>query len=140
MTKIEIIETRAAGDEHQVVTFSRPNGGARDYRRKPCKTCPWRRDAAGEFPAEAFRHSARTAYDMAIPVFSCHSGGTYKPATCAGFLMRGADHNLSVRLAYHRGEIGNDLDDNGLALFDSYREMAIANGVDPDDPTIKPCR
>lgn len=30
----------------------------------------------GEFPAEAFRHSAPTAYDMAESGFSCHSAGT----------------------------------------------------------------
>ena len=140
MDKIKIIETRAAGDDHQVVTFARPEGSSTCYRRKPCKKCPWRQDAVGEFPAEAFRHSARTAYDMALSVFSCHSAGKENPATCAGFLMRGADHNLSVRMSYFRREIGNDLDDKGLALFESYRDMAIANGVDPDDPILKPCR
>lgn len=30
--------------------------------------------------------------------------------------------------------------DDGIALYDSYREMAVANGVPPDDPIIAPCR
>ncbi|MGO4801189.1 DUF6283 family protein [Pseudomonas sp. W22_MBD1_FP4] len=140
MKVIKVIETRAAGADHQVVTFESSTEGGRCYRRKPCKKCPWRKDSVGEFPAEAFLHSARTAYDMAQSVFSCHSTGTDKPSTCAGFLMRGAAHNLSIRLSYIRREIGDDLDENGHELFESYREMAIANGVDPDDPILKPCR
>ncbi|KEH15289.1 hypothetical protein MTR_1498s0010, partial [Medicago truncatula] len=58
----EITRTRAAGPDHQVVTVQ---GGKGSYRRRPCAKCPWRVDATGEFPADAFRHSAETAYDMA---------------------------------------------------------------------------
>jgi hypothetical protein len=63
----------------------------------------WRVDANGEFPAEAFRHSASTAYDMAQHTFACHESGSKKPATSAGFLLRGADHNLAVRLGFMTG-------------------------------------
>jgi hypothetical protein len=77
---------------------------------------------------------------MAENTFACHSSGTKRPATCAGFLLRGAGHNLSVRLAYIQGQIQDDLDDEGLELFDSYREMAIANGVDPGDSVLAKCR
>ena len=70
------------------------------YRRNPCAKCPWRVEAVGEFPAEAFKHSASTAYDMSDRVFGCHDSGTSKPATCAGFQLRGAYHNLRVRMAY----------------------------------------
>lgn len=67
--------------------------------------------------------------------------GKEKPTTCAGFLLRGADHNLSVRLNLINGELGlNQVSDGGVDLFDSYAEMAIANGVDPEDPILKPCR
>ncbi|AVK09334.1 DUF6283 family protein [Pseudomonas aeruginosa] len=34
----------------------------------------------------------------------------------------------------------NQVSDGGVDLFDSYAEMAIANGVDPEDPILKPCR
>lgn len=77
---------------------------------------------------------------MASETFACHQAGQSKPMTCAGFLLRGADHNLAVRLSYIKGEIANDLDDGGHELHENYREMAIANGVSPDDPILVPCR
>lgn len=133
-----ITATRQAGDDHRVITVE---GGRSTYRRQPCGGCPWRIDQTGTFPAEAFAHSAETAYDMARTKFACHESGAGKPATCAGFLLRGAAHNLSVRLAVMRGEIDLDqVTDGGHELHDSYREMAIANGVDPDDPRIRRCR
>ncbi|WP_278468151.1 DUF6283 family protein [Stutzerimonas balearica] len=141
-SKSEILEVRPAGDDHQVVTVQRDaeRKTGHLYRRKPCAKCPWRVDAVGEFPAEAFKHSASTAYDMSDRVFGCHDSGTSKPATCAGFLLRGAYHNLRIRMAYLTGEIQGDLEEGGLELFESYREMAIANGVDPDDPVLAQCR
>lgn len=128
---------KSAGDNHQVLTVEGGRGG---YRRKPCSDCPWRLDATGEFPAEAFKHSASTAYDMAQNTFACHQSGTKKPAICAGFLLRGADHNLSIRLAHMRGSIDRDVEDGGHLLHPSYRDMAIANGVDEDDPILDKCR
>lgn len=98
--KPAVLQIRPAGNEHQVVTVS---GGSGAYRRKPCADCPWRKDATGKFPPEAFRHSANTAYDMSDHIFGCHRSGTGKPATCAGFLLRGANHNLAVRLGYPSG-------------------------------------
>ncbi|MFT0546999.1 DUF6283 family protein [Allopusillimonas ginsengisoli] len=133
----KITQVRRAGAEHQVVTVE---GGTGAYRREPCPDCPWRVDATGAFPAEAFKHSASTAYDMAQHTFACHQSGAKKPAICAGFLLRGADHNLTVRLKRMSGEIRDDVFDGGHELHDGYREMAIANGVHPDDPAIAPCR
>jgi hypothetical protein len=124
------------GEDHQVLTVT---GGSGSYRRTPCPNCPWRVDAVGEFPAQAFKHSARTAYDMAQESFACHDSGAEKPATCAGFLLRGADHNLGVRLKRMRGEC-LDVEDGGHELHESYRAMAIANGVAADDPVLAACR
>ena len=139
MTKTTITDIRHAGENHQVVTVTSetPTG----YRRQPCSNCPWRVDAVGQFPAEAFRHSASTAYDMAGNEFACHQSGQEKPATCAGFLLRGARHNLATRMKASRGRIDFDsISDGGLELFDSYRDMAEANGVSPDDPVLRRCR
>ena len=77
--KSEILEVRHAGlnaygDDHQVVSVKSP--GSAIHRKKPCPNCPWRVDAVGEFPAEAFRHSAETAYDMSNKIFACHEAGT----------------------------------------------------------------
>lgn len=143
--KVRVTATRYAGAneggrEHAVVTVQ---GGRGDlYRRTPCATCPWRKDAVGEFPAEAFRHSAGTAYDMAVETFACHSSGKKRPATCAGFLLSsGAEHNLAVRFKQRDGRLDlSKVSNGGVDLFDCYRDMAVANGVDPDEDILKPMR
>jgi len=136
-----VTRVRPAGDQHQVVTIEgvRPASDPL-YRKRPCKKCPWRKDATGEFPAEAFRHSAETAYDMSRHVFSCHAAGVERPRICAGFLLRGAEDNLQVRLHRMIDAIGDDVSDGGHELHASYAAMAIANGVPADDPAIQPCR
>lgn len=129
---------KAAGSDHQVVTVE---GGSGGYRREPCGGCPWRVDQTGQFPAEAFCHSASTAYDMAAHTFACHESGKDKPAICAGFLLRGAYHNMSVRLKVINGSIDiATVSDGGHELHESYRDMAEANGVEPDDPALRRCR
>ena len=101
----EIRNPRPAGPHHQVVeVHATTRAGA--YRREPCEECPWRKDApVGAFPAEAYRHSARTAFDSAQEKFSCHMSGTDKPQACAGFLLSNSANNLAVRLAAARGQI-----------------------------------
>ena len=138
MEKAKIVNIRPADDNHQVITVI--GGSGKSYRKKPCKTCPWRVDAVGVFPAEAFRHSVNTSYDMSDHTFGCHESGSKSPATCAGFLLRGADNNLSVRLGRMSGRYKNDVKDGGLDLHEDYRAMAQANGVDRDDPSLKKCR
>lgn len=134
----KIIGARPADLNHQVVSVT---SGRKHSCKTPCRDCPWRRDAVGTFPAEAFRLSAHTAYDMSDRTFGCHTTGTTKPSTCAGFLLRGAAHNLAVRLGIIQGTIDMEqVSDGGVELFDSYAEMAVANGVDPDDPILSPCR
>jgi hypothetical protein len=73
--------------------------------------------------------------------FGCHESGTSKPATCAGFLLRGADHNLAVRLDLMRGRIDlGQVHDGGRELHKSYAAMAIANGVHEGAPELQACR
>jgi hypothetical protein len=133
-----ILSCRPADDEHQVVTVAGP---IRHCRHEPCPHCPWRQDQpVGRFPAEAFRHSAETAYDMSDHVFGCHMSGTAHPETCAGFLLSGATHNLAIRLALIIGKLDTSTVSTPVLLYPSYRAMAEANGVPPDDPTLAPCR
>lgn len=127
---------RMAGPDHAVVTVVGKPG---TYQRQPCAECPWRRANAGSFPAEAFLHSAHTAEDMSSHTFGCHMKGTARSSVCAGFLLAGADHNLSVRLARARGQM-MDVRGEPSELFASYKEMAVANGCDPDDPALARCR
>ena len=132
-----ITKTTPAGDDHQVLTLE---GGEHHYRREPCSDCPWRVDATGQFPAEAFIASVGTSYDMSTSVFACHQSGKEKPATCAGFLLR-SHNNLSTRMKQMRGAIDMSMvHDGGHALHEHYRAMATANGVNPKHPALKFCR
>lgn len=136
MSRGVVTNARPAGPDHQVVTVE---GGHRGYRREPCPECPWVVANAGSFPPEAFRHSAATAYDMSTHVFACHESGVNGGHTCAGFLLRGAEDNLAVRIGRSKGHYRDDVVEGDRPLFDSYREMAVANGVDPADPVLAPC-
>lgn len=142
MKKPKVIGVRPAGPDHQVISLksSKTMEDNHLYRKEPCHGCPWKKENAGSFPAEAFKHSAETAYDMSAHIFSCHESGSEKPATCAGFLLNGSQHNMAVRLAYMNRKITNDFHDGGHEMFESYRAMAEANGVDPTDPRLAPCR
>jgi hypothetical protein len=142
-----VIATRLAGPDHAVHTLS--GGGGSSYRRKPCATCPWRVDMVGEFPAEAFHHSAATGYDAsliapeqladAMHVFACHSSGTAKPATCAGYILRSSDA-IGWRMNVISGKFDpRKVTDGGHALHENYRAMAVANSVAADDPVLDGC-
>lgn len=130
-----ITDTRVADANNVVHTI---HGGGKGYCKTPCEQCPWRVDQTGSFPAEAFRLSALTAYDMAQNVFACHMAGAENPKTCAGFLLRGGDDNLAVRMGRAGGRY-MDVEDGGHELHESYRAMSVANGVDPSDPILRDC-
>lgn len=130
-----VVATRVADENNVVHSIV---GGKGDYCKTPCAECPWVKENTGSFPAEAFRISANTAEDMSTHVFSCHMRGSKAPATCAGFLLKGADDNLAVRLKRMKGEM-REIKEGDRELHGSYKEMAIANGVDPKDPAIAAC-
>lgn len=112
-----------------------------DAPRKPCAECPWRQDVApGQFTADRFRDLAGTSYDMVEKVFACHKSAEDRPTICAGFLTRGAAHNRTIRLAYAKGQLDPLDRSGGLPLYSGSRAMAIANGVDPEDIALIPCR
>jgi hypothetical protein len=137
MSKAIVTGARRAGPDHAVLDVE---GGATLYRREPCGGCPWRIDQVGQFPAEAFRHSANTAYDSSDRAFGCHETGRDRPAMCAGFLLHGAEHNLLVRLRTASGQIDLAKVSASMPLHGSYRAMAVANGVPEDDPALRRCR
>lgn len=110
------------------------------HPKKPCAECPWRRDVpVGHFPPARYRALANTAWDMSSHIFACHKSADETPMACAGFILRGARHNLMLRLAYSRGDIG-EISDGGYDLFPNYRSMARANGVPGRDPALRNCR
>ncbi len=78
---------------------------------------------------------------MAPSTFSCHMQGAEKPAICAGFLLKGSTHNLAFRLQSAKGLIDlREVHDGGAELYENYREMAEANGVDRKDKSLEDCR
>jgi len=111
------------------------------YQTRPFAECPWRLDVApGQFPPERFAALAHTAYDMSLGQFACHKSPEGGEFGCAGFVLRGAVHNLGARLAMHRGVLDPDAVTSDVPLHPNYRAMAIAHGVDPDDPVLRACR
>nr|WP_250807158.1 DUF6283 family protein [Neorhizobium tomejilense] len=144
MAKREVIihETRRCSDEYGVTTIETKGDDRARHRRTPCPQCPWRMDVAtGVFPPDAFRESANTAYDGAIKTFGCHMSSPQAPRTCAGFLLRHAENNIGVRLALNKERIDlEEVSDGGVPVYPSYREMAIANGVPADDPSLEQIR
>ncbi|WP_329142938.1 DUF6283 family protein [Streptomyces sp. NBC_01456] len=108
--------------------------------RRPCggaEPCPWRRDAPrGQFPAAAFELSAPTSQPGSTRRFGCHSSTPARPQMCAGWLLRGADGNEQIQDLLASGRLAHPELPYGVELYDSYAEMAIANGVDPAHPTM----
>jgi hypothetical protein len=108
-----------------------------DHAKIPCVSCPWRRDIPiGKFEPDRFRRLASCAYDMARLVFACHMSKEGAEFACAGFLLQSAGHNLSVRLARQDFSMVR----SPWPLYGTYREMAVANGVGRDDPSLGNCR
>lgn len=140
ITAIRYVGANKRGEQHAVNQIEGGPGHA--HRLSPCPTCPWRKSAVGEFPADAFKVSAPTCYDVALTTFACHASGAKKPATCAGFLLSdSAQHNMMVRMKQRDGRLDmRKIKRNRARLFKTYREMAVANGVDPNDPVLAPCR
>jgi hypothetical protein len=59
---------------------------------------------------------------------------------CAGFLLRGAEHNMTVRLRTLSGTLDPSTVTSDVELHDDYVAMAVANGVPADDPALARCR
>ncbi|WP_240152152.1 DUF6283 family protein [Streptomyces mobaraensis] len=108
---------------------------------RPCsgeKVCPWRRDAPlGQFPPEVYVHSAPGNRLTGPPgLLGCHSSTAARPLLCAGWLVASADGNAEVLAMMDAGALPRPELPAGIELYDSYAEMAAANGVDPDLPAL----
>jgi hypothetical protein len=139
---VTIIDTKVCSDEYGVSQVVTSGGSRHAHRRQPCAECPWRKDVpTGVFPAKAFETSAHTAYDGAMETFACHMSGAAKASVCAGFLLRHSENNIGIRLSLFKERIELDtIHDGGLPVYETYREMAVANGVPADDPILRQVR
>lgn len=88
-----------------------------------------------KFPPGRFIALAATAYDMAGTAFACHLSPEGKEFACAGAVLR-TEHSLRLRMS---GIDRRTVSAEG-PLFDTYRQMAEANGVPPRHPSLRPCR
>lgn len=118
---------------------------------KPCKSCPFRRDARHGLWSPA--HYLLIAYlgsaDMVgVTTMGCHqfNGKSNKgfepeiPPLCGGWI-RAARYTVAVKIAiYVRGEIGEDEVYGDECDVMSPEEMARVNGIDLDNPEIPPLR
>lgn len=111
------------------------------HQKRLCVECPWRRSApAGKFSADKYRELATTAEDMSQRVFTCHMTPEHKPNACAGWIQQQGGHNLTIRMALISGAIDLAEIEPVPDLHANYREIAIANGVDDDDPALDKIR
>lgn len=76
------------------------------YRTRPCRDCPWRRDApAGRFPPERYAALADTSgtpgreVGLTAPVFACHLTQEGREKACAGWLAVAGVYHLGIRYA-----------------------------------------
>lgn len=138
---VTVGETRVCSAEYGVTSLSTSGGKRHMHRRVPCEQCPFRMDVpTGVFPAQAFRESAPTAYDGSMKTFACHMSGL-DAVTCAGFLHRHDVNNTAVRISRATDRLpAEEIGDGGFPIYPTYREMAIANGVAPDDPCLEEIR
>jgi hypothetical protein len=69
--------------------------------------------------------------------FGCHSSTDARPLLCAGWLLAGADGNEEILEMFRTGALAMpDLPD-GVEVYGSYTEMAVANGVAADGPALQ---
>ena len=103
----------------------------------PCAECPWRTDVpVGKFPPERYVALAATAYDLGRTVFACHMSKDGGEFACAGFILQSSAHSLSCRMSREMFDGVR----SSYPLFETYRELAVANGVSEDDPALMNCR
>jgi hypothetical protein len=133
-----VLLQRAGDEEWGVTSLVHPDLAVQPRTCSGEKVCPWRRDApAGQFPTQVFEHSAPgNRFGGPAGWFGCHSSSASRPLLCAGWLLAGADGNDKVLKNIRTGALPRPELPDGLELYGSYAEMAIANGVDPDLPAL----
>jgi Family of unknown function (DUF6283) len=105
-------------------------------RKETCEECPWRKDVpVGRFPEERFISLRKTAEQgFNKPIFACHKTSEGKGTqACVGYLLVAGHNNFAVRLASATGRFDHTQLKATGPLYESYEEMARANGVNQDE-------
>ena len=101
-------------------------------KRRPCKTCPWRKDAElGYWHQDHYRDMAKSCQRDGPNQMMCHQSRDTNQIVCAGWVLVLGFDAIGVRRAVHNGDFdpNRDFESGGLELYDSWEEMAEANGV-----------
>lgn len=99
-----------------------------------CDECPWRTDVKpGRFPPERFEKlRASVEQGFGKPMFACHKSPEGQEFACVGYLLSDESHqNFAVRMAYASGRIDRDKLKAKGPLYETYADMAEANGCEP---------
>lgn len=99
-----------------------------------CDECPWRSDVpTGKFPPERYAALADTCRQGWPPqaIFACHKTPEGREQACVGYLLRNGLNNIAVRIAASQARFDPKALEARGPLYESFREMAIANGFDP---------
>lgn len=101
---------------------------------RQCSECPWRKDVpVGRFPPERYVALKNTVEQGLNNLFACHKTSDGEPSACVGFLLVDGPNNWTARLAAITGEFDPRKLEAAGPLYDSFQEMALANGVSPED-------
>lgn len=100
-----------------------------NYRKGPCRTCPWRRDVEpGAFGIDRYEQLAVScgSPQFGDPMFACHQTIEGQEVACAGWLaVHGLDHP-NVRMAGMAGLVAEEAlepQPGWPPLFSSFEEM-----------------
>jgi hypothetical protein len=108
--------------------------------RRTCDDCPFLLSSpVGKFSAERFLDLAHTCKPGEMPgnVFACHNSPAGREKACAGMILVTRDDLPNrLRLMVSQGLLNPDDISATGPLFASYRDMATANGCDPDAPEL----
>lgn len=96
-----------------------------------CDECPWRTDVpVGRFPRKRFEQLRHTAEQgLGNPIFACHKTAEGQEQACVGFLLVEGQNNIWVRIFAARGAFDPKALKATGPLYESYDQMARANGV-----------
>lgn len=107
---------------------------------RTCDECPWRRDVPlGKFTPARYHALARTVKQGFNPIFACHQTPDTEPQACVGYLLVDGVNNFHVRLAIITKVVTPSKLEAAGPLYDSFEEMARANGAITPPQTSNTC-
>lgn len=103
-------------------------------KRKPCVTCPWRRDVPPHgFPGGSIdaRLARMAEGDFMTTAMQCHCTPDGERAqVCVGFAVQVGFESVGLRIAAMTGGFDpNDVSADGVDLWPSYHDLFRVHGV-----------